>query len=295
MRIPIILFCCFWSKLFGFDTPPGIDSFRWQYRASILLEDNRIYYLGDNSIEGRELEDITDKADLKKIGDFYEFTFEDNKSIILPGDSRHEVLNFQPENLGKLNDNIYGDPKFQTESYQPGNSNIARIITKTFFTQKINNKPFKYNSSWLLLKYNYGCLCHPQIFTNEIPPWIQGTPRSAGKEEILIKFKEPTSGLAILNGFVNIYFPEYFRQYSRMKEIQVVHKNFNLSVVFDDSVKFTDINLPQEVSEIKLIVNSIYEGSKFKNFAISAVSGYSPPKNTRYSNKELIKQYRKKP
>lgn len=108
-------------------------------------------------------------------------------------------------------------------------------------------------------------------YSHYVLPWVENSSGNGVGEYPNITFTEPSNNLNILNGYVDIYMRNLYKENSRAKKIRLSNNNFSMEYSFKDEAYFANIELPQDTTSLKLEILEVYEGEKFNDLAISAI------------------------
>ncbi len=107
-------------------------------------------------------------------------------------------------------------------------------------------------------------------------PWVEGVVGPGIGEWVQVEPVSPKKTFYILNGFVDPYRPHLYKMNSRVKEGLVIGttstgKTIELKVHFEDFVYFKTVVFPEPIVTMRLVIQSVYPGSKWQDTAISAI------------------------
>ena len=79
--------------------------------------------------------------------------------------------------------------------------------------------------------------------------------------------------ISILNGYVNPEKPHLYKENSRLKSATlIVDDKKEIKIQFNDYVEITNVKIPGEAKKIKLIIDDVYKGTKYKDTCITGIS-----------------------
>jgi hypothetical protein len=104
-------------------------------------------------------------------------------------------------------------------------------------------------------------------------PWAEGEAGSGIGANITINFKEPVKSLSVLNGFVDIFRKHLYRQNNRVAVLKVVDldNNKEYEMKFEDIVYYNTQAFEKETCNIKLVIMSVYPGTKYDDTCITQI------------------------
>lgn len=136
--------------------------------------------------------------------------------------------------------------------------NSARfVVSSSYLTEIINGKEKKYDG---INKYMW------QIHT----PWCEGGEEYGINEWFQKTFFHEGDKIVLLNGYVDPNHPDYYYKNGRIKDITITTEKGTDDVVLKDIPQLQVINLDNYTSgDIRLIIKSVYEGSKYEDTCLS--------------------------
>lgn len=181
--------------------------------------------------------------------------------------------------------------------------NLLKIDSSSFYSETISDKLIKYTPDNLYKAFLIGCKCHPYWWNTSHIPWVEGSKGNGIGENVTIEFKKPIIGFSLLNGYVDINNLKLYKENSRIKSILIsdlVNKTTQ-TVFIEDSVGFKFIKLERPAIAIKIIINEVYEGSKYQDTCISAIIDHQFYRDNIYRTEteiekrlqQIIKNYKK--
>jgi hypothetical protein len=169
------------------------------------------------------------------------------------------------------NNNIRYDSNTKNLYFQ--NRNLKSITSSSYLTETINGKQVKYTPDNLFKAFYIECTDLPYVWNSSHVPWVEGTFGKGIGESITIDFDKTIDGFSILNGFVDIEKTRLYKENSRIKKLTILDlENHEKQIVeFEDRVYFKLIEFDKSTTQIKLIINDIYPGSKYSDTCVSAI------------------------
>ena len=115
------------------------------------------------------------------------------------------------------------------------------------------------------------CNINPYCF-----PWVENAAGGGIGEWIELELNSPQSTMYVLNGFVDGTRPHLYKMNSRMQTALVEGttvrgKKISQTVRFEDFVYFRTIVFAEPVERVRITIQSVYEGDKWQDTAISAI------------------------
>ena len=108
------------------------------------------------------------------------------------------------------------------------------------------------------------------IWNEEHKPWV--TQRTG--ESVTVEFADEVNAVALLNGYVDPYHPDYYKKNARVKDIKITDENgAEYFFTLDDEVRVQTFMLNNCAKKLTLTVLSVYEGEKYGDIALSMFSG----------------------
>lgn len=185
---------------------------------------------------------------------------------------------------------LYGHPKF----YSYLDSGVKKIIASSWLTEVINNKYIDYKPEYLIDRICYMGLenLNKIEFDNFMRCWAEGVPGYGIGESLDIEFSRKSNSLSILNGYIDFFRMNLYKENSRPKKIRIESDSpkFSLEYEFSDYVAFHDISLPAETDHVKLTILDVYKGSKYDDTCITAIMvGQTRTRSYEEEKKEVLK------
>jgi hypothetical protein len=112
-----------------------------------------------------------------------------------------------------------------------------------------------------------------QYWNAVTPPWAEGVAGPGIGANITINFKEPVKSVSVLNGFVDIFRKHLYRQNNRVAVLKVVDldNNKEYEMEFEDIVYYNTQTFEKETRNIKLVIMSVYPGTKYDDTCITQI------------------------
>lgn len=105
-------------------------------------------------------------------------------------------------------------------------------------------------------------------------PWVEGKSNDGVNETITMKWKNQIYAIVIVNGFISVNKPYLYSYNNRVCDIQIVDENGNtLDFTLEDSPRPQIINLIQHTKEVKVIIKSVYKGTKWNDTCLGMIQG----------------------
>ena len=123
--------------------------------------------------------------------------------------------------------------------------------------------------------------CDAWGFVKDNIPWVEGKEDYGIGEYLEFELKQDVyknnsyNGwtISILNGYVNPEKPHLYRENSRLKSATLIVDNKKeIKIQFNDYVEITNVKIPGEAKKIKLIIDDVYKGTKYKDTCITGIS-----------------------
>lgn len=158
-----------------------------------------------------------------------------------------------------------------SQSLSPG---FRTVISSSFLTETISGLTLEYNGerfSDLFLTSRAGGSHNIYAL-----PWVEGVEGPGIGEWVQVEPASPKKTFYILNGFVDPYRPHLYKMNSRVKDGLAIGttntgKIIEQSVHFEDFAYFKTVVFPEPVATMRLVIQSVYPGSKWQDTAISAI------------------------
>ena len=123
--------------------------------------------------------------------------------------------------------------------------------------------------------------CDAWGFVKDNIPWVEGNEDYGIGEYFEFELKQDVyknnsyNGwtISILNGYVNPEKPHLYKENSRLKSATlIVDDKKEIKIQFNDYVEITNVKISGEVKKIKLIIDDVYKGTKYKDTCITGIS-----------------------
>jgi hypothetical protein len=126
-------------------------------------------------------------------------------------------------------------------------------------------------------------------------PWAEGEAGPGIGANITITFKEPVKLISVLNGYVDIYRKHLYRQNNRVAVLKVVDldNDKEYEMEFEDIVYYNMQRFEKVTRNIKLIVMSVYPGTKYDDTCITQIQYSSVGGSAEGSYKRILNEYKK--
>ena len=158
--------------------------------------------------------------------------------------------------------------------HHPVSDVVKNVAISSFLSETNNNHVFQYNG-YNIEKYiiwdMFICNINPYCF-----PWVENAAGGGIGEWIELELNSPQSTMYVLNGFVDGTRPHLYKMNSRMQTALVEGttvrgKKIRQTVRFEDFVYFRTILFAEPVERVRITIQSVYEGDKWQDTAISAI------------------------
>jgi hypothetical protein len=104
-------------------------------------------------------------------------------------------------------------------------------------------------------------------------PWAEGEAGPGIGANITINFKEPVKLVSVLNGYVDIFRKHLYRQNNRVAVLKIIdldnEKEYEME--FEDIVYYNTQIFEKETRNIKLVIVSVYPGTKYDDTCITQI------------------------
>ncbi len=104
-------------------------------------------------------------------------------------------------------------------------------------------------------------------------PWVEGVSGNGIGESIHLSCDTEFNSIAILNGYIDFDKLHLYKNNSRVKKFKVLDEDNNVEyfALLDDEVKFQFIYFEKPTKKVKLIIEEVYEGSKWDDTCITGL------------------------
>ncbi|MGI5077824.1 NADase-type glycan-binding domain-containing protein [Treponema maltophilum] len=151
---------------------------------------------------------------------------------------------------------------------------VKKVTVSSFLSETNDNHVFEYNGyniETYIMWDMFICEVNPYCF-----PWVENAAGGGIGEWIELKLDSPQNAMYVLNGFVDGTRPHLYKMNSRMQTAlvegtTVSGKKISQTVRFEDFVYFRTIVFVEPVERIRITIQSVYEGDKWQDTAISAI------------------------
>lgn len=248
-----------------------------------IVADDRYIYLRDSTPTAR-----IQKSAIRTESDGFQTFFDGNKRwpIILGGgycaaarilNERFEAsLKHLHDARGYLLNNRYESIHYDlldTAFILPQVIKSVRM-SAPFLEETIRGVRYRYDDDMLLYRWFYKYLNRGLVamyFINDPTPMVEGAPGNGVGLTFDIEYHIPSDNLVVLNGFVDVERRHLYKLNARMKKVLVQGDGFEVEYEFQDYVYFAQIDFPKKVTQIRLTVQDVYDGSRYDDLCISGL------------------------
>ena len=158
--------------------------------------------------------------------------------------------------------------------HRPVSDVVKKVSVSSFLSETNDNHVFEYNGyniETYIMWDMFICEVNPYCF-----PWVENAAGGGIGEWIELELDSPQNAMYVLNGFVDGIRPHLYKMNSRMQTAlvegtTVSGKKISQTVRFEDFVYFRTIVFVEPVERIRITIQSVYEGDKWQDTAISAI------------------------
>ncbi len=156
----------------------------------------------------------------------------------------------------------------------------GRMIKNIKASSTLTDKYHTYSPDGTLSAWYTGD-CDSWGFVKDNIPWVEGKEDYGIGEYLEFELNQNVyknnsyNGLiiSILNGYVNPEKPHLYKENSRLKSATlIVDDKKEIKIQFNDYVEITNVKISGEVKKIKLIIDDVYKGTKYKDTCITGIS-----------------------
>lgn len=156
----------------------------------------------------------------------------------------------------------------------------GRMIQNIKASSTLTDKYHTYSPDGTLSAWYTGD-CDSWGFVKDNIPWVEGKEDYGIGEYLEFELNQNVyknnsySGwtISILNGYVNPEKPHLYKENSRLKSATlIVDDKKEIKIHFNDYVEITNVKISGEVKKIKLIIDDVYKGTKYKDTCITGIS-----------------------
>lgn len=256
MKKAIFITCFFMlcSIFYGMDYRvdfSGIDT-------EIKIDNSEFKIKGYNAFKHQEYELSTKIELLSENGMIYLVINNPNNTIPWLENGINTILILNSSYYIVIYNKIFNEPVFTEFSAPP-----------YYFDNDLNVKA----SSHLTEKqHEYYPKCIIDLYNDS--PWA--TNKNGGIDEY-IKISSLNNGcfktILLSNGYLCFSNSSLYRKNSRVKKIEIYNSDNKLLQIYEilDTVNFQEIELPDYVSEIKIIITETYKGTKYNDLCVNAI------------------------
>lgn len=244
--------------------------------ANLFFNDKELYlvlpYVGEYAKLDRSMLAVDKDGFLK-------LTYKNKKLLIIDGEYlRQDFSEFQHDGENKYDE-------YENEDFY--SFNIKNITATSSYSEIIKGRKINYTPDNLYKCFYQGCKCHPYWWNDSHIPWVEGAKGNGIGESITVEYKNPVTGISILNGYTDINNMKLFKENSRLKEISIKDwdsgKTYN--VKFEDKVYFNYIHFDSSTKKITITIKDVYKGTKYTDTCVSAIVEHTYEKDLNYYDK----------
>lgn len=171
---------------------------------------------------------------------------------------------------------LFPDGKYRIPDCHMNGRHIKNVTASSTLTDKYHT----YSAEGTLTAW-YSGDCDIWGFVKDCIPWVEGKDDYGIGEyiEFELDYSSYRSNdydgwiIEILNGYVNPEKPHLYKQNSRIKKASVFADGKKVQdVCFNDYVELTNIKIPGNIQKVKIVIDEVYEGSKYKDTCITGIS-----------------------
>ncbi len=178
--------------------------------------------------------------------------------------------------------NIFISPEIETfklDQLEDAHLN-GRAIQNIKASSTLKDKYHTYSAEGTLSAWYTGD-CDSWGFVKDNIPWVESKEDYGIGEYIEFDLNQDVykrgdfNGwtISLLNGYVNPEKPHLFKENSRLKSATlIVDGKQEIKLKFNDYVEILNVQIPGEAKKIKLIIDDVYKGSKYKDTCITGIS-----------------------
>lgn len=246
----------------------------YEFIYSFVVFNNQLYFHNEDIGEITLID--SDNIKLENTG-YYIVSGKDKSNILIPGEKVSSFFGYDHYNKKDSIEKHKND--FPNYWFGFERTDINEISDSSFLVETIGDKKIEYKAEYLKNRFTGDCSCHPFNFNTKSTPWVEGVKGSGIGEKLVISFKEKSNFVVILNGYIDLYQRNLYKENGRLKEIKITSKDndFVLFYSFSDYVHYATIELPVHVNNIIIELIDVYPGSKYNDTCISGI--LNTPKN----------------
>jgi hypothetical protein len=212
--------------------------------------------------------------------------------IVIPGALDHFAFIYRSEILTDK-DSEWG--RYDDEYFL---RDITEISSSPFLKETIGGKNIKYEPENLFRRFvPLQALESKQEYWNATcVPWVEGEAGAGIGANITISFKQPIRVISLLNGYVDIEKKYLYRQNNRVAVLKVVDMDNNkeYEMKFEDMVYYNSLKFENETRNIKMVIVSVYSGTRYDDTCITQIIYYSGDADSRIRYFEgVLEEYKK--
>lgn len=198
-------------------------------------------------------------------------SFKYSSILVIPGEYYSVKMDYPGKSQKR--DNIYYEivtGKLTGYDTYPFNKNVKTSST-SYYTETIRGYNIKYSPD-NLFKFIQS-LDREQFANSYSLPWVEGKDDYGIGESITFEFENEVSAFNVINGYVDPYNLNLFKNNSRVKKLKVENLTTGKSwfVDFEDKIYINRIISDAPSKSYKITIAEVYEGRKYKDTCITAI------------------------
>lgn len=248
---------------------------KWNTFDALVYKNKLFIFIYNNKGIKESVELTKENVRLNRDG-YYTFNYNNNSYVLLGGgDLILPVLLPYYDNL----ENVPYPPPQNTSEIPLMNvfwfwdDGIEKIETSSYLIEKSSKGQIVQYDATNLRNNFYGIYDAPVYFNSRKLIWAEGKNGPGIGEWIDISFREATDHIMIINGYVNLFRMDLYKANNRIKSARVISEapDFQITYEFEDIAKFHEIILPQNTKRIRIIIETVYKGTRFDDTCVTGV------------------------
>lgn len=200
-----------------------------------------------------------------------EFNF--TTRVLIPGEN-YTIGMYYQGNPGKRPDDFYEVVAGKKNS---GLKSIAfydkrvKVSSSSYLTEDVNGNKIEYKPENLFKFLDY--LDHRISVNRFAIPWVEGKNDYGIGESITFEFKNEVNAFNVINGYVDPYNLNLYKNNSRVKKLKIENLATGKSWIedFEDKIYINRIESESPSKSFKITIMDVYKGSKYKDTCITAI------------------------